>query len=375
MVPVSGLRLRQLDSVGQLRARAEAWDDLWRRSEVTIPTARAELVALWLEHLAPRAVFRGLVVEQGNRLVAAIPLVGRRVKGLFTAGDVTWNYWSPNGDLLLDPADDGSAALDLLAAAVEDLPWPLLWLEMPPVDTSRWQALLEACAHRALETEVHRRYEIGTVEIAGDFQQYEARLSKGLRRNVAKELRRLERAGPVKLKTYSRLAADEVEHHLRRALQIEDRGWKGDVRGSVLGTPGIAEFYACQIRKLAEWGGLRVSFLEHRGEPIAFELGWTGKEVYHSFKVGYDPAYAPYSPGNLLRFQLTRALYEEPGHRMVDFQGPLTGALRSWSTGSYSIGRVVVAPRRLGSRALLAGYRALGPVVRSVREWTARSGP
>ena len=369
------LRLKQIDSIDQLRAGAAVWDDLWRRSEVTIPTARAELVALWLEQFAPRAVFRGLVVEQGSRPVAALPLVGRRVKGVFAAGDVTWNYWSPNGDLLLDPAADVDAALDLLAAAVVDLPWPLLWLEMPPVETARWQALLAAFARRGLETEVHRRYEIGTVEIAGDFGRYEGRLSKGLRRNVTKELRRLERAGPVELKTYPRLAPDEVEDHLRRALQIEDRGWKGDAEDSALRTPGIAEFYSRQARKLAEWGSLRLTFLEHCGGPIAFELGWTGKGVYHSFKVGYDPAYARHSPGNLLRLQLIRALHEERDCRLLDFQGPLTGALRSWSTGSYPIGRVVVAPRRPGSRALLAGYRALVPVVRGVRSWTAQSGP
>lgn len=369
---MSQLRLRRLESVEQLYAVRSAWDALWGRSEVTLPTARAELVALWLEHFAPKAAFRGLVVErQDGRFVAALPLVERRVKRMLSVGDLTWNYWSPNGELLVDPAADVGAALELLVGALAELPWPLLWFEMPPLETPRWKAMLAAMVRHGLDVETHRRYRIGTVDIQRDFEVYVGRLSKSLRRNVQKELRRLQAAGPVELVSHASLSPGDVERVLRVALEIEGRGWKGDAGQSVLKTPELYEFYLDQARTLAGWGCLRVSLLQHYGDSIAFELGWTGKGVYHSFKVGYDPAFARYSPGNLLRLHLIRVLHEEPGCRQLDFQGPMTAALHGWSTGSYPIGRVVVAPRKLGSRALLAGYRALVPVVRGLRSWTA----
>jgi hypothetical protein len=118
------------------------------------------------------------------------------------------------------------------------------------------------------------------------------------------------------------------------------------------------EFFLRQARQLAAWGSLRLAFLEHRGRPIAFEYGWLAKGVYYSYKVGYDPEFASYGPGHLLRLHLLRALAAEPGVRLVDFHGPLTEALACWATRSYAIGRLVLAPPRIGSRLLLSALTA-----------------
>ncbi len=42
-----------LTSVAALRTNAAAWDDLWQRSDVSLPLLRAELLAQWVEHFAP----------------------------------------------------------------------------------------------------------------------------------------------------------------------------------------------------------------------------------------------------------------------------------------------------------------------------------
>ena len=77
-------RLVQIDSLAGLRAAAADWDDLWWRSEVTMPTCRAELVAGWVEQFAPRADFRALVVEDQGQWVAAGPgreSIARKCRG------------------------------------------------------------------------------------------------------------------------------------------------------------------------------------------------------------------------------------------------------------------------------------------------------
>jgi len=368
-------RLRQIDSVEGLRRLAAPWDRLWERSEVTLPTARAELVAQWVEQFGAGRALRVLVVEAGGELVGALPLAGRRTHRVLPVGDVTWNYWSPNGELLVDPAADVPAVMDLLVAGLQETPWPLVWLDLAPLETSRWQSLLGALVRRGLAADVHLRYRIGQAEMDGDFETYFAQRSRAHRQGVRKSLRRMERAGPVVLAAHREFAPDDVDRLLGRALAIEDRSWKHAPGRTVLSTPGMFEFYRGQARQLAEWGSLRLALLEHRGEPVAFELGWTAKGVYHCFKVGYAPEAARYGPGHVLRMLLLRALAEEPGHRLVDFQGPLTEAVARWSTGSYAIGRLVVAPPRLAGRALLAGYRALAPAIRRLRAARGGSSP
>src|SRR5687767_11750777 len=120
------MRLIQLTDAGQLAELAGPWDALWSASDVAAPAARAALVQLWLEHFAPRAKFRGLVVEQDDALLVALPLVQTRVRGVLAAGGVVGNCWSAAGQLLVHPTatDD---ALDLLVRGIDQLPWPLLW--------------------------------------------------------------------------------------------------------------------------------------------------------------------------------------------------------------------------------------------------------
>ena len=361
------LELRQLVSTAELRAVAPAWDDLWHRGEVSLPTARAELVAQWIEWFASESRLSILTVSEDDKMLAALPLVGRRLRRVLTVGDMTMNYWSPNGELLLDPVVDPEPVLDLLVEGMNRAPWPLLWFDMVPAETPRWRALAEAFRRREMLLDVHWRYEIGVAEFQNDFKSFRETLSPNLRRSLRKDSRRLDQAGEVAFEVRDEFAPDEVDVHLRELFALEHRGWKGPAGGSVLSTPGMFEFYCRQARQLAEWGSLLTAVLKHRGNCIAFELGWVGKETYHSYKVGYDPLYRQYGPGHLLRMRLIEWFHEHPGYRQVDFQGPTTEALSGWATSSYPIARWVVAPLRLSSQICWAAYHTAAPLVRRLR--------
>ncbi|NLE38760.1 MAG: GNAT family N-acetyltransferase [Pirellulaceae bacterium] len=370
---MASLQSRQLESIDQLRAAAEAWDDLRRRCDVTIPTVRAELVALWLEHFAPAKPFRALIVEQADtgRFVAAIPLVERRLGRLVRCGGLTSNYWSPNGELLLDPEADQTTVLDMLADEIEQLPWPLLWFDMVPSDAPHWRAMVAVLRRRGMRVDVHHRWDVGRIVFLGDVEAYFASRSKNLRRSLQKDSRRLEQDAPIQFDLEDRFSPDAVETRLCELFAIEDRGWKGEVGGSVLQHPVAFEFYRRQARQLAEWGDLRVARLMHGEKTIAFDVGWLGGGFYHSYKVGYDPDYREFGPGHLLRERLVRALAERGDVRGIDFQGPQTEALAAWSTEEYPISRLVIAQRRAAGQALWIGYRGLAPLVRLAR-WAKR---
>ena len=108
------LELRVLSSVDELRANAGPWDDLWLRSDVKIPVARAEALALWLDHFAPGSRFVGLTVFDDDRMVAALPLYANSRLPLSRLR-LPGNFWSAAGDLLLDSSIDSATALDVHA--------------------------------------------------------------------------------------------------------------------------------------------------------------------------------------------------------------------------------------------------------------------
>lgn len=350
------LHVETLTSAGEVRQLAAAWDRLWQRSGVTLPTVRAELVAQWIEHFAPHRPLCAVVVHRGDELVAALPLVERRVAGVFRAGDLTSNFWSPNGELLVDPAACTSEVLDALVCSLGRLPWRWLWLDLVPATSGAWPAFASALAAAGMPHVAAERYRIGQVATQGDFAAYEGSRSKNLRRSLHRDLKRLQRTGAVTLRWQRVFAPHEVEPALHAALAIEQRSWKAARGQPVLEQPHLFDFYLGQCRQLAAWGQLRIATLEHAGHPIAFELGWLGKGVYHSFKAGFDEAFRCAGPGQLLRWMLVEQCFREEEIAWVDFQGPLTEALAAWSTRTYPLCRLVVATRGMRGRALVAAY-------------------
>lgn len=351
-------QITQLDSLAELRRMAGVWDDLWRRSDVAMPTHRAELVAQWVEQFAPGAEFRAVIVKQHGRPAAAIPLVGGSVAGVIGAGRLPANEWSTSGELLLDPAAATPEVGAALAAAITELPWPLLWLEDVAVDAPRWRFLREALGRAGVGCHYHELLKIGRIDARGDWSAYRGAWSRKHRQNMTRCARQLAALGPVDLEIVSRLSSDEVEPCLRRGFEIEDRSWKGTAGTSVLRTPGMFDFYARQARRLAEWGQLDLAFLNSAGKPIAFAYGLTAKGVYHSIKVGYDPDYAAHSPGQLLRYYLFERIFCDPHYQTIDYMAP-TEAHRKWRPKAYSAGRLVVASGRWLGRAALAAYTAM----------------
>jgi len=350
-------RLIQLESVHDIRACAGAWDDLWLRSDVTLPVSRAELVAQWLEMIAPLASVRVLAVEQDDQLVAALPLLGGRVKRLLPAGRLPTNDWSWAGDLLVDASADVDSAVELLAAAVGRLPWPLVWLEGVALESARWQAFAAALESAGLAIDSSEQFRVGQIEIGDDWSAYKATWSGNHRHQMQRMASRAKKEGCTTLVVLRDVRPDQVESLLRRGFEVECRSWKGAEGTAVLKSPEMFGFYCRQARQLAAWGQLQLTYLELGGRAIAFEYGWNAKGVYCSPKVGYDEAFRRLSPGQLLRYELLERFFADSEQRRFDFVGPLAEATARWSTGTYSIGRLVVGTERRGGRALMGLLR------------------
>ncbi len=360
------LSVRVLRSAAEVRALAEHWDRLWQRSEVTLPTVQAEPVASWLEHFSPAQRCHVIAVQQGDQLVAVLPLRPGQVYGRVPVGDLTSNCWLSTGELLLDPETNQTEVLRTLSAALDRVPWPLCWLDMVPADAPRWQALLGSLRRAKLTVTRHDRYRIGRLPLEGSFSQYFAACSRSHRQSVRKRLRQIERRGPLEFRFLEQFQTHRLDQLLHDVFTVEQQGKKSP-SGCVLHHPGMFAFYRHVAEFLADRGQLRVAMLLLEGEPIAFELGWLAKRVYHCHKIGYSERFACYSPGHLLRMKVIERLFDNGDCLAADFQGPITEAVRRWTTQSYPIARVVIAPRRTTSRLLMCGYRLLAPVVRQWR--------
>ena len=364
---MSDLELVIIDSAEQLRRSAKMWDELWQSSSVALPTLQAELVAQWIDKFAFDSQVHIMAVRQGDSFVAALPLAGRKEKKVFSVGDLSTNCWSSNGELLIDRNADHRVVLDFLSEAVDTVPWPLIWLDFVQTGELHWKSMIDSLKSRGLSFAIHERYHIGQVRTIGSYTNYMSGRSKNHRRNLRKDYRRLEKTGPLNVMIHSEFANDEVDVLVREAFELENRGWKGAAGSSVLRSSGMLDFYILLARYLASNGQLRLAFLKHNDKPIAFELGWEAKGWHFSYKVGYDADYRTFAPGQLLRMKLIEDCFARTDCDFFDFQGPMNHALSCWSTQTYPISRLIVAPNRRISRTLLNGYKAFWPMIHRIK--------
>jgi CelD/BcsL family acetyltransferase involved in cellulose biosynthesis len=370
---LSDLDFHIINSTANLRANADAWNDLWRRSDWTLPPLRAEQLALWSEYFDPRAELRAVVVTDGSRWLAALPLIGRRSRLLPGRARLPNNFYSTSGELLFDRQAESEVA-DRLVAGLRQLPWGLLWLNFVSFEMRGWQELLAAARRLGVASFAQRSFEIGRVELDCDYRTYEASRSRNHRRSIKRTTDRINELGGCEVQVLAPTPDDDIEALLRRGFEVEDRCWKAESGSSVLRSPGVFEFYVRQARELASNGELRLAFLEHQGHPIAFEYAWAARGGYVSQKVGYDASFAECSPGQLLRAKLYERFCESGETKLIDYRGILSEATARWATQSYSVGRVLLGTRTW-SKVIVRGYERSWPRYLKLRTALGRPAP
>jgi CelD/BcsL family acetyltransferase involved in cellulose biosynthesis len=354
------LKLHLLEHCDALRESAGAWNDLWRRSETASPSARAEQIALWIETFAPAAAFQAFAVEDAGKLVAAIPLVGRRVKRIVQVAALPVNEWTSGGDLLVDPDCDVASALDLIARAAVRSRWPLVWCDDVPREETRWPRFAEALSRAGWTVDVRDQGRVGQVAIGHDWAKYEASLAGDFRRTRRRYAKRIEDEAPTGLSVIRPTSAGEVDALVQSVFEVEDRCWKGREGTSVLKNAGMLEFYQRQGGLLADAGQLEIVLLSHGDATIAAAYVWVAKGMRFLAKLGYDEEYRRYGPGQHMMLRYLQHLHADADCRVLDFWGRLVPWNADWSNRTYTTARLVAAPPRLLSRGLMFAYSRLG---------------
>jgi CelD/BcsL family acetyltransferase involved in cellulose biosynthesis len=357
--PLINCQATTLQSLTEFRALAADWDNLWQRSDTKSPSARSHLVAHWTEHFAPNADFRAITVREDGRLVAALPLVSQHVKRFLTVGALPQNEWTSGGDLLVDPQADVPRVLDCLVDEFSRTPWPLVWLDGVAFEERRWCELQAALSRRRITTSLEPTDRVGQIEQAADWAAFESRLDGDFRRSRRRYAKRLLEAGATELKITRPQSPDEIDSLVHQGFDVEDRSWKGAAGTSVLRNEHMLEFYQGQARLLADSGHLELVFLVHQERPIAFAYIWRAKGIRFIAKLGYDEAFKQLGPGQTMIYLLLQRSYAEDDCPLVDFWGSLRPWNADWSTRTYPVGRLVLAPPRLASRGLLFAYKRL----------------
>jgi CelD/BcsL family acetyltransferase involved in cellulose biosynthesis len=210
------------------------------------------------------------------------------------------------------PTNAHSPGFDLLALdaeALDVLSWALFQdrvrdLAAGPLDASgpALRALREAARARGYRTFERPASRAPYLRLAGDLRVHEGSLSRNLRHDVQRRLRRLCEAGVVSVQIED--GSTGLDDLLDEGFRVEALSWKGRRGTAIASGEKTTRFYAGLARWAASAGWLRLAFLRLDGRAIAFQLDLESRSRYYSLKIGYDPEFQRFSPGKLLAYTM-----------------------------------------------------------------------
>lgn len=307
----------------RLHAIVADWRDLITRADVPNIFMHPALVHLASQVYRSRALALLAWQQQssGEQLVGLWAFVCGRAPQSVLPGKVLVAPAMPNAYLATPVIDrtclDGTLAAMLDRIATDAALPKIIALEAMTIDGPTMQALARILAARGSPARIFSRTQRPKLASSLDGTRYlEQALSKGTRKKLRQQRRRLEERGALEFRVISEPGA--VKAAFEGFLAAEAAAWKGRLGTAVTSNAANAAFARAMIAMLADQGEAEIHLLALDGRPVSLQVVLRGGPAAYTWKTTYDEALRDYSPGMLLFEDYTTALLADDRVAYVD---------------------------------------------------------
>jgi CelD/BcsL family acetyltransferase involved in cellulose biosynthesis len=344
------LSVQTLSDEREFARLAGEWDALVAAMERPSPFLCHGWLLEWWRHYGRGAKLQVHVARRAQRLVGALPLFVARRGGARVAGYIG-GYGAPLADVLVadsDPDGVSAALLESSAAAGNHL----LDVFGPPARSRLARAL---APYGVWEIEF---VEAPVLALDGGWDQvYRSKMSAKKRNLHGRRRRQLERLGRLEVEVAR--SRQQLDRALEEAFCLHNLRWRGRPDHSDFGTPDGMRFHRAGLRALLELDAPRIVTLRLDRKAIAFHYYFVLFDRMYVHRLGFDPAYARYSPGLVNTLDAIEAAANE-GVRRVEFLGGGERYKLELADGVEPMQRLVGLPR--GVRGHLMARAAVAQV-------------
>ncbi len=303
------LRWRSLDELDA--TDLQAWTELGGTAEPhPNPFAMPQFVLPASRWLTPSQPPRLAWVEQtgaATRQLIAVGAFAARRPNLFVPLPHLREYrtlHTPRGGLLIAAGCTTAAIVALLDSLRKQSQWHALDLRNLPLRDGQLEV-----ARRMAESQGGGWFQRRT--FARPILDVYAGGSADMRADSKDRRRRRRRLGEKGTLEYRLLQGAQVDGRaIADHLRLEHAGWKGERGSSLLSSPAQAAFFREMI---AGFGGIgAAAFMESRldDQVIASSSNLLLGDTLNGIKIGWDPAFASFSPGRINETELHKLLPE-----------------------------------------------------------------
>ena len=297
------------------------WNEVAEAAGLDHPFLEHVWVRTWWECFGAGSTLRVLVVKAGDQTLAIAPLIltpirmwGIKVRRL----GFFYNAQVPHADFLIArrPEDAYRAIWNHLAQTRD---WDLLQLCQLPEGSPTLAAMPDLAMQDNCRIVTWQSGASPYLPLSSSWDEYFNSLANKHRANLRNRFKRLSGIGPVAVETIT--SAEQLPDALEAGLQLEAAAWKGAAGTAISSDPHVSRFYSALARRAADRGWMQLHFLRAGSQRVAFDYSLSYRNRIHLLKIGYDPAYAPYSPSNLLVCLLLQDMFQRDDIGEYDFLG------------------------------------------------------
>jgi CelD/BcsL family acetyltransferase involved in cellulose biosynthesis len=300
---------------------APRWDRLVARAKTDHPFLSHTWLRTWWEAFGHGSQLYLVTVWAGSELVAAAPMQRKSTKFVFVRFDTItsiYNWHTPRFDFIV--------AADLPREMLHGLIWTklsaagcdMVLLQQVPADSPTLTSLESLSAQDGWVAGRWAARPSPYIPLGCTHAEVLSRIKGGHRYNLRKRYERLTKLGPVDVEVISEKAA--IQEAIQDGLRIEAAAWKGDEGTAILSDGDVTAFYTRLAEREADAGNLELLFLRVGGKRIAFSYLIYSQHTLYPVKIGYDPEYHTYSPGNMLLNLILQDACSN-GYKEYDFLG------------------------------------------------------
>lgn len=372
-VEAHDLRIEVINDLESFNSLAAEWDGLVDRSGAERLFVSHAWLLTWWESFAGERELYIITIRKAHALVAAVPMMRnhQRMYG-FRVGSIEsiYNPHTPRWDFIV---------ADGLHNVVHQMVWnhlrsqtdcDMVAVRQVPDDSSTIPGIEQLARADGWLSGQWAAPPSPYIPLNCTYDDLFNRLKGGYRYNLRKRYERLSKVGPIDVEVITEKKA--VREAMEDGLRIEAAAWKGTRGTAIVSDPAVTEFYIRLAERQADLGQLRLTFLRVGGKRISFNYVLSTQRKVYGVKIGYDPEYHTYSPGNMhLNLILQDACAEQLAE--YDFLGVDDEWKLDWTKSTHGHRWLFLFRNRTRSRLVHFLKFKFAPEIKTRVQWLCTS--